>query len=597
MRNLLTAVLVAMGGAMGASAQIAFEDSFASNSGWSFTSTSATVGWEIDSMPAAFPGGIDQDGTGGSLNFNDGFSFRDGTASVAGSATSPPIDVTGINFVPFLTFWCNADTENDNVHGDRRQLEVSNDGFATTLISGRLAEFGYDDIVGSCWGYRDWHYHRIPMDTSWGVVQVRFSFDSVDGLLNDGGGWAIDHVKVEGEKGPTDIGTPDMVPTDSDLNDTSVYTTGGKKRIKFSFGNANYGTFMFALGDHDNAQIQPENVNKVGNEYRWPEYAFWAVWSDTPDGFRRMTTDWKTSWCLMDVTKVWSGTWPSSWWTCWGTKQGISVGWKDVYGKWLANQNVSVDPLPVGDYTLVCIADSMDRLPELDDHNQVSFLNFHYDGTNGNVPKLGGDLPLESASGPVVIDLAVASTLGGQPALRLTGAGYDVSVVVTLDGTRIDNIALVSENEMLVGLGHGTGAAPARVTVGRSDGSVDSFRLPPSGQPTLAGMVTGSAAAGGTLDLALTLADPTDWGMVMAGFAIDPGLELSGILGSLLLGPAELFPLFYGAPGAGNNLTPGAVPYSPLPGMSGATFSFQGLMVDLAALEAGLSRRLDLVLP
>src|SRR3990170_4182519 len=52
--------------------------------------------------------------------------------------------------------------------------------------------------------------------------------------------------------------------------------------------------------------------------------------------------------------------------------QGISVGWIDVYGKFVSGQSIDITGLPSGDYVLESRVDPSNRLAETDDENNVA---------------------------------------------------------------------------------------------------------------------------------------------------------------------------------------------------------------------------------
>jgi hypothetical protein len=58
--------------------------------------------------------------------------------------------------------------------------------------------------------------------------------------------------------------------------------------------------------------------------------------------------------------------------TCGNVKQGMSVGWGDTYGSYLAGQAIDVTGLPDGRYNLVIEVDPQKRLLEAADNDNVS---------------------------------------------------------------------------------------------------------------------------------------------------------------------------------------------------------------------------------
>jgi hypothetical protein len=165
---------------------------FDAPTGWVFTPPSSGVGWDVDSTPSGVPGGPARSAAT-SLNYNNGTDFDSGAAN-SGSATSPAINLAGLG-APVLVFWCNYQTETTGTAKDRRWVRVSNDGFATTRLNQQLA--GTASAPYLCAAMGAWHRHAIPLQGSWGSVQVRFFFETLDAAANAGGGWFIDDLSIE----------------------------------------------------------------------------------------------------------------------------------------------------------------------------------------------------------------------------------------------------------------------------------------------------------------------------------------------------------------------------------------------------------------
>ena len=139
------------------------------------------VGWNIDGTPTPPVA----KSAACSLNFNDGKSYS-ASGKVTGTATSAAIALpTGAKL--HLGFWSYHDVESGNGY-DKRSVLVSSDNFATTLVKVQL-DNGTNE--------KAWTYVTIPLDALAGKsVQIRFDFDSMDGVNNDGAGWFVDDLVV-----------------------------------------------------------------------------------------------------------------------------------------------------------------------------------------------------------------------------------------------------------------------------------------------------------------------------------------------------------------------------------------------------------------
>jgi hypothetical protein len=151
---------------------------------WTFSSApSATqVGWAIDGAPnppAPHSGAC-------SLNFNDGKDYDNGQI-VKGSVTSKAQALAaGSDYV--LSFWTLHDVEMSKTY-DLRRVQVSTDGFAGPALIDVLLP---NDAINGAWSQV-----KLAIPGAAGKsVQVRFVFDSVDGMSNSGAGWFVDDVSI-----------------------------------------------------------------------------------------------------------------------------------------------------------------------------------------------------------------------------------------------------------------------------------------------------------------------------------------------------------------------------------------------------------------
>ncbi len=153
------------------------------NDGWVFAPSNKepAVGWHVDGTPATPAAHSDKC----SLNFNNGKDFADGDKAVKGTATSKVVTVPQSGRVR-LRFWSWHGVETNNSY-DKRSVIVSADGFKNDVVVTVLSN--------SADKPKAWVQHELPLDVWQGKkIQVRFAFDSVDGIQNATQGWFVDDV-------------------------------------------------------------------------------------------------------------------------------------------------------------------------------------------------------------------------------------------------------------------------------------------------------------------------------------------------------------------------------------------------------------------
>ena len=179
----------------GAVAQI-YQTDFATGSGWTLDNAAGcnqgqAYGWAVDATPAAHFAGPFRSAPA-SLNFNDGVRVGPAFGSVTcGTATSPTIDLSGLQGNAFVRFWLSYDfNQGSGCVLDSVTLEVSSDGFQTLRLQECLVTPGQSA--------RDWHVQRYDLQRSWGSVQLRFAFYGGPGVgFNDPSGPFIDDLVVD----------------------------------------------------------------------------------------------------------------------------------------------------------------------------------------------------------------------------------------------------------------------------------------------------------------------------------------------------------------------------------------------------------------
>ena len=162
---------------------------------WVPQNSSVSVGWAADASPGFVGTAPTFSSPPNSLNYNNGQNYDTSTTGNSGSATSPLLDIGGLTD-PKITFSCLYETEPSPLW-DIRTVEISNSGFsAPSLFQAQLLNSGSSPSIGDCLGVGIWHVHTLDLDPTWGAIEIRFAFDSIDELYNDYPGWFIDDVKL-----------------------------------------------------------------------------------------------------------------------------------------------------------------------------------------------------------------------------------------------------------------------------------------------------------------------------------------------------------------------------------------------------------------
>jgi len=173
---------------------VRYSTDFPDATGWTLDppASGGFPSWLVDATPASVAGAPAYHSAPNSLNFNDGhwYGLAGGLGITYGNAVSPAIDLSAPAGACTLSFWCAYDTETDTGCGyDKRRVQVSSNGFQNLLL-----DQCYDTPI--CGPVGQWHQHTLQLQPSWGMVQVRFYFNTVDGLFNDGAGWFVDDFSV-----------------------------------------------------------------------------------------------------------------------------------------------------------------------------------------------------------------------------------------------------------------------------------------------------------------------------------------------------------------------------------------------------------------
>jgi hypothetical protein len=153
-----------------------------------------------------------------------------------------------------------------------------------------------------------------------------------------------------------------------------TYPTAGKQQVYQRIYNSD-GTY----------------VDSVAGSFEWHaahghmhfnDYAIYTLDAVSALGASQRTSV-KTTFCIIDTTRmkrVKNAPRQPVYTTCDATVQGMSVGWGDTYGYWLAGQAVDVTGLPDGDYTLTIEVDPKHRIIETNDGDNISIVRLRLAG-------------------------------------------------------------------------------------------------------------------------------------------------------------------------------------------------------------------------
>jgi len=205
-----------------------------------------------------------------------------------------------------------------------------------------------------------------------------------------------------------------------------VYTSSG--------GSTDYlaGTFVF---------------HPAHNHFHFQEYALYTLRPvNAPGASQRQS--YKTSFCIMDTTKV-DARLPAAakkavYATCNAVVQGMSVGWGDTYGSYLAGQAIDLTGNPDGQYELTVAFDPANRILETNDTDNTACVLLSISVVNRTVQTLGA---CGGTGGTVTIESITPNRI-------FVGTVLDVTI-------RGSNFA----PGMAVGFENGTGPTPVASNV------------------------------------------------------------------------------------------------------------------------------------
>jgi lysyl oxidase/IPT/TIG domain-containing protein len=180
------------------------------------------------------------------------------------------------------------------------------------------------------------------------------------------------------------------------------------------------------------------------NHFHFGDYALYRLDPvNAPGGSPKSGS--KTTFCIMDTTKV-DGSLPGApqqavYATCGNTVQGMSVGWGDTYGYWLAGQSIDVTGNPSGDYCLSIQIDPKGRLCEADEANDcgsstdnIASSLLHIDVERSRITVLDGSSCGTPGGDVVVTGISPNSgRVGSTVEVTITGSGFAPGTSVSFE--------------------------------------------------------------------------------------------------------------------------------------------------------------------
>ncbi len=130
------------------------------------------------------------------------------------------------------------------------------------------------------------------------------------------------------------------------------------------------------------------------NHWHLDSFALYELWSLQADGNldQVVATSDKVSYCLRDIHRqphpnqaTYMG-----YGSCSYGRQGLSVGWADVYDYYLPGQSIDISGLPDGSYALMSIADPFNLIQESDETNNAVVVYLEIEGRSVRVARSPG---------------------------------------------------------------------------------------------------------------------------------------------------------------------------------------------------------------
>jgi L-ascorbate metabolism protein UlaG (beta-lactamase superfamily) len=125
------------------------------------------------------------------------------------------------------------------------------------------------------------------------------------------------------------------------------------------------------------------------NHWHLISFSVYELWSMQPNGMldQVVATSGKVSYCLRDIRRNSEAERidRASFTSCSPVRQGLSVGWTDVYEYYMAGQSIDITGLEDGTYALMSIADPYNLIRESDETNNGVVIYVEIQGTKVTV--------------------------------------------------------------------------------------------------------------------------------------------------------------------------------------------------------------------
>lgn len=174
------------------------------------------------------------------------------------------------------------------------------------------------------------------------------------------------------------------------------------------------------------------------NHFHFEDYALYTLQPfNAPGGSQRISS--KTTFCVMDTNKI-NGSLPGApgsavYTTCGNTIQGMSVGWGDTYGYFLAGQSIDFTGNPSGDYKLIIEIDPKKRIIESSEEDNISCVLLRINVANSSVTILDNAGCDAAPGGEVVVTSIQPSSAarGSLTTVTITGSGFAAGMQVSFE--------------------------------------------------------------------------------------------------------------------------------------------------------------------
>ncbi len=142
-------------------------------------------------------------------------------------------------------------------------------------------------------------------------------------------------------------------------------------------------------GDYSEKSIGEFVFHSGHNHWHLDSFSVYEIWSLQSNGMldQVVATSGKVSYCLRDIHRSAEAEQidRAGFTSCSSVRQGLSVGWTDVYQYYLAGQSIDITGLEDGTYALMSIADPFNLIQESDETNNGIVIYLEIEGARVTV--------------------------------------------------------------------------------------------------------------------------------------------------------------------------------------------------------------------